>query len=530
MPPDSHNEMLGKQPHLSRIEKDRLVAQNRARLDQDLLSQRLQFQSLPRGVDLQLSNICNMACTMCYDGVSPPAKRLDLDVVERFAQEVLPTTVTITPFSGSEPMIVTWDLTKELAMRFDLELDLITNAQFLDEARFRELEPHVSSLTFSIDSHMRDIYERIRLRSNPDKVFENFPRAARLCREQGIEPIANVVFMVENAAYMQETVAFLADQGCSTVRMLAFHTPVDASRDRTFSDAVRHMSPEWVRWKLDQIHTVAKQKKVRVVFEGHTREIYDYRPSILGFRKDRKFLHSASEELSLYYPGYCVLAVDRIKVSTEADVHPCCVAVGEDLKLGNLKTQSFQEVWNGPNAQDLRRGMLTMDLPYLCKHCTHHTANIAGEQPTLPVVDWYHDSHCGGTVPRVAESNRTIAIEGPAHLTRNSEAPTFRWSAPTTPVDMFHLVVGIGGMSNPQNRVFEIAGNATSFTMPDADWAALPPNTGLWWCLYGLRRNALAETVRSPAVRCIIRHQPIPRVAGSTLYDRDALHAGKHGA
>jgi MoaA/NifB/PqqE/SkfB family radical SAM enzyme len=211
---------------MTRADKDRLLAANRAQLDQDLLQRRLVFSSMPRIVDLQLSNICNMSCTMCYDGSNPAPKRLDASVLERFAKDALPTTLSITPFSGSEPLIVTWDVTKRLAQKYDLELDIITNAQFLDETKFAELEPHVSSLTFSIDSHMRDVYERIRLRSNPNKVFENLTRAIRLCREHGIEPYANVVFMTENAAFLEETVAFLADEGCSTVRLLAFHTPI----------------------------------------------------------------------------------------------------------------------------------------------------------------------------------------------------------------------------------------------------------------------------------------------------------------
>jgi radical SAM protein with 4Fe4S-binding SPASM domain len=504
---------------LSRTEKDALLAQNRGRLDQDLVTQRLVWQSLPRVVDLQLSNICNMACTMCYDGNNPPPKKLDRAVLDRLAPEVLPTAAVIVPFAGSEPLIVTWDLTRELAQRYDLELEMITNAQFLDERRFHELEPHVSSVTFSIDSHMRDVYERIRLRSQPDKVFENLPRAARLCREHGIEPHANVVFMVENAAYMEETVGFLADQGCTTVRMLAFHMPPGGSRDRSFSDAVRHMSPEWMEWKLGQIREVARQKRIRMVFEGQQRIDVDFRPRDVQFRPDRKAKHALWEELPYYYPGYCMLSADRIKVTTDGDVYPCCVAEGGDLRLGNLHQQSFQEVWNGPTAQDLRRAMLTHDLPDICRKCSFHTAWVPPELETMPFVDWYHDAHCGGTVARIPAERRTLVVDGPAHLTRTDAAPTFRWQPPATPVDEFHLAIGIAGTWNAGNRVLTIPGNATEFTLPDEVWHSMPPNTGLWWCLFGLRKQDLPAAVRSPLARCVVRHQDIPRVPGSTLYD-----------
>ncbi len=512
---------------LDRAAKDRLLLENRKRLDQDLLQRRLVFESMPRVVDLQLSNICNMSCTMCYDGANPPPKKLDLQVLERFAQEALPTALSITPFSGSEPLIVTWELTKKLAERFDLELDIITNVQFLDAKKFAELEPHVSSLTFSIDSHMRDIYERIRLRSNPDKVFENLPRAVRLCREHGIEPFANVVLMTENAAWIEETVAFLADQGCSTVRLLAFHTPFGSSQDRSYSDAIVHMSPEWVRWKLEQVWQVAKDKRIQVLFEGLHRQSRDFREAPERFRPDRRGLHGVGQELPFYHPGYCALSVDRVKVSTDAEVHPCCVAEGEDLKLGDLREQGFHDIWNGSNAQDLRRAMLTLDLPELCKHCCHHTANLPSEQRSLPFVDWWHDSHCGGAVPRFEESQLRLDAILPEHLARQSDPPTFRWSRTGTKNDVVHFVVAIAGAWGTANRVFELDGDADHFTMPDADWRALPPNTGLWWFVAALNRTALGEAERTARIRCVVRDEAIPRIQGSTLYARDHLHRKK---
>ncbi|MDO8349245.1 MAG: radical SAM protein [Planctomycetota bacterium] len=503
---------------IPRASKDELTRGNRARLDQDLVTQRLVWQSMPRVVDLQLSNFCNMSCTMCYDGANPPLEKLDTALVERFAAEVLPTASVVVPFAGSEPLILTWDLTKQLAERYGVELELITNAQFLDEAKFFELEPHVSTLTFSIDSHMLDVYERIRLRSKPKKVFENLPRAARLCREHGIEPQANVVFMVENAPYMDETVAFLADQGCTTVRMLAYHHPRGASADRAFSDAVRHMTPEWLAWMLGKVKKVAAEKRIHVIFEGLTRENSDHRPKDLGLRPDGKGKYATWDELPYYFPGYCVLSVDRIKVSSNGDVHPCCVAGGDDLRLGNLQNATFQEIWNGPTSQDLRRAMLTHDLPGLCRNCNFHTAWIPPELEQMPFVDWYHDVHCGGTIPRVPKERCTLVVDGPAHMARSEASPMFQWQAPAEPVDEYHLVFGIAGTWHKDNKVFTIPGDAIGFRIPDAEWMAMPQNLGLWWCLWAVRKNDLAASGRAATVRCLVRHQTIPRVPGSTLY------------
>jgi hypothetical protein len=68
------------------------------------------------------------------------------------------------------------------------------------------------------------------------------------------------------------------------------------------------------------------------------------------------------------------------------------------------------------------------------------------------------------------------------------------------------------------NKVFTIPGDATTFTIPDADWRAMPGNLGLWWGLWAVRKNDLGAALRSPTMRCVVRHQSIPRVPGSTLY------------
>ena len=498
-------------------EKLALVRANRAQLDQDLMTGRLVFESMPRVVEFQLSNFCNMSCTMCYDGNNPPMLRIPDDIAIRIGAEVFPTASVLSPFVGSEPLIVTWDLARDFAQRYHLELDLITNVQFLDEAKFRELEPFVSTISFSIDSHMRDVYERIRLRSKPDKVFANLPVAARLCREHGIEPQANVVFMVQNAPFIDETIAFLADQGCTTVRLLAFLCPPGLSPDRDFSNALRHMSPEWVAWMMRRIEKVAQDKQIRVMFEGQERVTYDHQPDDIEFRPNGKSRLSPWEEIPYFLPGYCVQSADHVKVQADGSVYPCCVAEGDTLRLGNVNQQDFQQIWNGKEAQDLRRGMLTLDLPEICKSCSFHTAWFLPEQRTLPVVDWFYDVH-DSTRARVPEEHWTLEVNDAQHLSRHQEPPLFRWEAPANPVDSYALVLGIGGTFHEENVVFQIGGAATEFRIPEVSWLELKPNVGMWWVLFGFDDANPARSVRSRMVRCVVRHVPIPRISGSTLY------------
>ena len=168
--------------------------------------------------------------------------------------------------------------------------------------------------------------------------------------------------------------------------------------------------------------------------------------------------------------------------------------------------------------------MLTLDLPALCRGCSHHTSNMPSEQESLPVVDWWHNSHCGGAVPSIPSERLKIEAQEPQHLARQTMPPVFRWQRPDGHTDLFHLVVGIAGTWNSANRVYEVPADSLELELPESEWMSFPPNTGLWWFIVAIDRADLSRTRRSTSVRCIVRHEPIPRIEGSTLYDRDHLH------
>src|SRR5258706_444255 len=160
---------------------------------------------------------------MGYPSGTPPLQKLPEPVLEKLTRDVFPIASVLIPFAGSEPLILTWDLTRRLAQLFGLELDIVTNVQFLDERKFAELEPLVTSIRVSIDSHLRDVYEKIRLKSKPDQVFANLATAARLCAEHQIEVQTNIVFMAENASHIDDTIRALADLGIPTFHVLQYH-------------------------------------------------------------------------------------------------------------------------------------------------------------------------------------------------------------------------------------------------------------------------------------------------------------------
>ena len=85
------------------------------------------------------------------------------------------------------------------------------------------------------------------------------------------------------------------------------------------------------------------------------------------------------------------------------------------------------------------------------------------------------------------------------------------------------LVLGFGGTHHPENQVFEVPGDATSFQIPEERWQALLPHVAWWWYVLALPRDpAKDQPQRSEKLRCVVRRLDIPRVEGSTLYQHDS--------
>lgn len=63
----------------------------------------------------------------------------------------------------------------------------------------------------------------------------------------------------------------------------------------------------------------------------------------------------------------CFFPWDRAVVTTTGEVLPCCAS---SRSFGDLKGQSFADIWHGPGYAELRRSLFSGDLPLMCRTCT----------------------------------------------------------------------------------------------------------------------------------------------------------------
>ena len=61
-------------------------------------------------------------------------------------------------------------------------------------------------------------------------------------------------------------------------------------------------------------------------------------------------------------PIPCWAVFQEGHINFDGSMNACCFAVSEDFHMGDLKKQSFMEVWNGEKFQKLRSAHLKKDL------------------------------------------------------------------------------------------------------------------------------------------------------------------------
>jgi radical SAM protein with 4Fe4S-binding SPASM domain len=484
---------------------------NREILEIELNENRFEFASRPHEAHIQFSNFCNMSCVMCWNGNNPKTQKLAQELIAKVGEQLGPHLSLIQPYDGSEPLILTWEETRDLARKYGVLLKITTNAQFLDEEKFNELKNITQTLCLSIDTHVPEIFEKIRLRSNSSKVFKNFEATAQRCRDANLECVVNVVLMMENLPFMPDTLRYFAELGYDDVNLMQM---IDINNDSNFHDPLAHFSDEFLEWVKQDCISVCKETKIRMLWNVGKMEIFDFREEPAALDPRKKEENHFDWRMRLHFPGFCRNVMNKIRIEADGNVAPCCYATEGQLSLGNLNDQDFEEIWNGTEAQDLRRAMYCGDLPSLCAQCRiNEPMGPRGNLPFVAAVKQQNPEFFDG------EPSKDLKIISPEHVARVSEAPVFKFESPSQ-ITTLLVAIARGGESTHLDSYrieasFDDYG-VGSFSIPSELFSRLKNNHGQWLAVWQAGEDGKAAR-RCEKLQCFISHAHIARLSGSTL-------------
>ncbi len=337
----------------------------------------------PVQVYLQLASACNLSCYMCSEHNRPSDARRGVGLVSlspvifaRLEEEVFPWSSQLYLGVGGEPTysenFVDF-LTRAGAA--NQEVHLITNGTFLGNSEVASaIADHVSEIQISIDAASQETYERIRIGSRWSRLMEGIEKlqAYRAKSSHSSRLTLNMVLMRSNVHELPDFVDLAYKIGADAVHAQHVITATEQAREEP-------LLLEPALFDEQRLEAISRAKRNHVQLDLPA-----------AFEDEDRGNCSVQPDSSL--DGYAVPCRDPYQsliVLYDGRVFACCHPLAHDkMQLGDLSTQSLEEVWNGTLYRNLRAGLRTGDVPDICRKCSI----VNSPPPVIEDVEAYADS------------------------------------------------------------------------------------------------------------------------------------------
>ena len=307
-------------------------------------------------VFMDQNNKCNLRCRMC--GFSDPRvaalAKYDLprQAFDRIAAELFPRARYVCLSLMTEPFM-TRDFPERLesVRRYAVPFsEVITTATLLTADAIRKIvESQLSRVIVSIDGGTKEVFERVRAGANFEQVIANFT-ALRAQRDAS---------------------------GASLPRLRINHVLSELNIDHfdSFLQLAEALGPDELA-----VRTVSRMSEAEIQENRHPRfweSVRAARAKLDAFCRrtgivDSAFLRDRHSLIELFTDGggplTCRVPWTTIAVHPNGDVFPCMA--WSRPPIGNIVRQSFDEIWNGAELDDLRREFDRQQPGVDCLHCT----------------------------------------------------------------------------------------------------------------------------------------------------------------
>jgi len=336
---------------------------------QEYIEGKTELTSYPYHIQIGADNRCNLRCGFCLAAayrekgyVHIQDQKLDRNPIELFERLIpyMPYWKYLSLTGPGESLI-----NRELDRILDLVrtnsdcVVLITTNGVLINSRLAELfvKKRVDEISISIDSLKKDLYEELRVNAR----FETVMAAIDLLNEakrKSNSPVPRINltpnFSRRNIEELPDFIKFAHEKGIAAVQA----TPTQVYRRSWVKDSLLHF-PGLTRRCVADAENLANQLGVTLINE--LRMVYLNRGrGLFGFLKKREPVDFPTD------PSSCLKPWTSIYVEPDGQVRPCCYL---SPVYGNLYETAFPELWNGPEAVNLRTRMLQKDPPRACQNC-----------------------------------------------------------------------------------------------------------------------------------------------------------------
>lgn len=294
------------------------------------------MRSHPPGIEIELTNRCNLACTQCLRSLGlKPYKLGNLDM-EGFKKllDQFPYVMHLSLNGFGEPLMspILWEAVEYAhKVRPWCKILMYSNGMLLDEANIKKaLASHVTELNVSLDGGTLETYKQVRRGGKLDVIAENiknFYKMRKAAGKQFPRMGLNFVMLNDNEGDLPAFIELGAELGVDYINCITY-----ATYDWGFQN----------RRTLESYQAELTEAKKALERTGLAcRYFPEWDPAWL--KPDRPFMCNFfwGEEFRVSFSGHVTLG--------------CCTPFGESYSYGNVFETPFAEVWNNEKFQENRR-------------------------------------------------------------------------------------------------------------------------------------------------------------------------------
>jgi radical SAM protein with 4Fe4S-binding SPASM domain len=283
-----------------------------------LLNRHVQW-GYPVSVSFEPTTSCNLRCPECPSGLrqfSRPTGMLQNDLFKKTIDDIHKELLYLIFYFQGEPYLNPGFLEMvKYASDKKIYTATSTNAHYLtDEVAKKTVESGLDRLIISIDGTTQDVYKQYRVGGSLDKVLEGAKNIMKWKKElKSKTPFVFFQFLVVKPNEHQ----------VEDIKRLAKEVGVDE-----------------VRFKTAQVYE----------YETDPNNLIPTIDKFSRYKKNADGTYTAKNKLA----NRCWKLQHANVITWDGLVVPCCFDKDATHQLGNLKTQSFKEIWHNDNYKQFR--------------------------------------------------------------------------------------------------------------------------------------------------------------------------------
>jgi radical SAM protein with 4Fe4S-binding SPASM domain len=285
---------------------------------------------MPVSVGVELTNICNLHCPECLSG-SGQMKRergfMEIELFKKVMKELAPYLYNVNLYFQGEPMLHPLFF---LFLRNSLNTNSVvsTNGHFLSQENSESIvRSGLSKIIISLDGLDQESYESYRINGKVNTVLDGIKNIAGAKKRAGSDLKFEIQFLVN-------------------------------------------------RFNEDQIPLVRKfAKSVQAELSMKSMQVIDMADAGKWLPLNEKFRRYSLIEGEYVsknpLPDRCPRLWFNPVITWDGKVIPCCFDKNAHHVMGDLNTDSFRDIWDGPRYRIFRKRVLTgRSTIDICRNCT----------------------------------------------------------------------------------------------------------------------------------------------------------------